>query len=460
MTTDALVVNIQAISDTKKAIADFKLLKATIDKTTSSLHRQNTTVRNLKKSFDALSESTRRATTAVTMFTSKNSKMGGMVAMLGNMNKSLLGMGLNLLFLGMALKQISDTALKGMINTYLEAISFTKGFNLQVNRLAGSWEFLKFSIMDAFVETGLADKLVETLIVIMDTISSMDEETLANIAIAFGVMSAAGAGMMVLGQAMMGLMVPIQMLQEVFTAGAFIKGLGSLAARLSPWIAAIAAIWISDLGGFRDFMWSWASGLWEFIKLPFENVWETMRGVVKIVTGLLTGDLDLMLEGIKIIFMSWGRTITALWTGLWYGALNVLKLVWNLIVDIIANGAKLAISAVQKLIEIYNKIPGVKTIKTKIDGVDVFEEAKRTLDAAKLSARVDYYDVGAKMQESKAAFDNYFSGSTTSTQTNQTVTNNVTVNVPASYSNADAMYLRGLVMTGLDQRTTRGSPDN
>jgi hypothetical protein len=67
----------------------------------------------------------------------------------------MLGLGFNLLFTGMAVQRLADGALRAIINTYSNAIGQTGEFNILTNRLAASWEYFKFSIVDALMQSGL-----------------------------------------------------------------------------------------------------------------------------------------------------------------------------------------------------------------------------------------------------------------------------------------------------------------
>lgn len=78
--------------------------------------------------------------------------------------KSMLGMGFSMLFGGMALKRFTQSALKGMINTYSEIMGKTSTFHQMTNKLTGAWEFFKFTLIDALMQSGLFQTLLDFII--------------------------------------------------------------------------------------------------------------------------------------------------------------------------------------------------------------------------------------------------------------------------------------------------------
>lgn len=71
-----------------------------------------------------------------------------------------LGTGLSIMFAGQAIRRFSEGALRSLLNTYTEVMGKNSTFGIMTNRLAASWEFLKFSIMDALQQSGLLETVI------------------------------------------------------------------------------------------------------------------------------------------------------------------------------------------------------------------------------------------------------------------------------------------------------------
>ena len=84
---------------------------------------------------------------------------------------NLLGAGLGMLFLGMAIQRYSMNMLKGLFKTYSTIMGEGTKFNEQTNSLSAAFEFLKFSIMDALGNSELFAALVEWIVGAVNWIS-------------------------------------------------------------------------------------------------------------------------------------------------------------------------------------------------------------------------------------------------------------------------------------------------
>ena len=110
-----------------------------------------------------------------------------------------LGTGLSIMFAGQALRRFSEGALRSPINTYSEVMGKSSTFGIMTNRLAASWEFLKFSIMDALQQSGLletvigwAQSLTNKFIALPDSVKSFGAAILALSWVAGTIMSPIG----------------------------------------------------------------------------------------------------------------------------------------------------------------------------------------------------------------------------------------------------------------------------
>ena len=87
------------------------------------------------------------------------------------MNSAMLGFGLSALFTGMAIKRLGDAIIKSLIKTYLTATDEQNRFNQQLIAVQASFEFLKFSIVDALSQSELVIALIDGLISLINWVS-------------------------------------------------------------------------------------------------------------------------------------------------------------------------------------------------------------------------------------------------------------------------------------------------
>ena len=88
--------------------------------------------------------------------------------------KVLLGVGLAALFTGMAIKNAAEGALKAFAKTFSEVTEGTMLYNQSIGRLSAAFEFLKFSIADAFLTSTLGQQLLEVVFGVLDVFNNLD----------------------------------------------------------------------------------------------------------------------------------------------------------------------------------------------------------------------------------------------------------------------------------------------
>lgn len=114
--------------------------------------------------------------------------------------KKLLGAGLAALFTGMAIKNASQQALMATFKTFQTVTEGTMAYNQSLGRLSAAFEFLKFSIADAFLTSQLGQDLLELLINLFDFISGLSPETQKFLAVILLVGVVLGTILMIAGQ--------------------------------------------------------------------------------------------------------------------------------------------------------------------------------------------------------------------------------------------------------------------
>jgi len=111
-----------------------------------------------------------------------------------------LGIGLSMLFVGMAIRRFAETALRGMINTYVRIMEENEMFNSSVQRLQAAWTFLQFAIMDALMQSPLFMAMIEFIINLIDWISGLPASTRKWIGVLIIILIVLGTIMMIGGQ--------------------------------------------------------------------------------------------------------------------------------------------------------------------------------------------------------------------------------------------------------------------
>lgn len=237
---------------------------------------------------------------------------------------ALMSVGFSFLFTGMALKRFFEGMLRGIYNTYQLATDETSEFDVLTNRLIANWEFFKFTLMDALLQTGLFQFFINTLIGIVQWLSQLSPQTKSFLmtVITFGLV--ASTVMMILGQAFLfiiglaalkylgvglvsgvvGLMIAVLMLVGVLTmvtseTGEIDKKMMGLALVTFPaaMYAALklGAIWPLIVSG-----WLFAIGaliiVFDALKGKYGNDWWKvwLSGIVWVFLGAFGGILDIV----------------------------------------------------------------------------------------------------------------------------------------------------------------------
>lgn len=113
---------------------------------------------------------------------------------------ALMGIGFAMLFGGMAIERFTKSALKDWINAYDEAMGKTSAFHIMTNRLTGAWTFFKFKLIDALMQSGLFNIMIEFAIKLLNFLSSLPEPVLKLIPLLFAAGVILGAIAMIAGQ--------------------------------------------------------------------------------------------------------------------------------------------------------------------------------------------------------------------------------------------------------------------
>ena len=115
----------------------------------------------------------------------------------------MLGLGLSVMFAGMALQRAFGGALRSLFANYKMIGDEQSTFNVKTNELNASWTFLKFSIIEALSQSGLFSSFIDWVINIIEWFSTLINKFPAigtGLVVAFSVLAGTGAVMAILGQ--------------------------------------------------------------------------------------------------------------------------------------------------------------------------------------------------------------------------------------------------------------------
>lgn len=156
------------------------------------------------------------------------------------LNGALLGFSLSALFAGMALKRLGENIIKSLVKTYMTATDEQSRFNQALLGVQASFEFLKFSIMDALGNSDLVLGMIDAIISLTNTTSAfVNKHPFISKLIGLFAVGAAlvGGFIMVIGQIGSAL-VGAQSFVTLF--GESLKGITLTTG--TPWVAAVLAV--------------------------------------------------------------------------------------------------------------------------------------------------------------------------------------------------------------------------
>jgi len=120
--------------------------------------------------------------------------------------RSLLSVGLSFLFTGMAIKRFFESMLNSMFTTFMNVEGETGPVSDMVNDILARLEFLKYSFIDAFVNTGAIQKWVDKAQELFDKFNNLTDAQKA-FAVDFSIKAILiGGALMFIGQMFLGVL--------------------------------------------------------------------------------------------------------------------------------------------------------------------------------------------------------------------------------------------------------------
>jgi hypothetical protein len=293
------------------------------------------------------------------------------------------GYALSLMFAGMAIKGIFDTIWKTSSATFKEVMNSVEDTTNGFSMMEGTLKYLQFTAGAAL------EPIAMWLIPIIDSVSewiSENEELFRTLVVIAGVL---GTILMVGGM----LKLAFDGFLGAFKAiGLAVQFIGPLLAGLTGpmilgliaagvLIAAVIIAWKKNFMGFKDYIISIfnsfkniISGIITFLKDFFGGIW-------KVIKGIWTGDIDLIIEGITQSFKAFWKLMVTLFKEGVTILHNVFAMFSNIVMGVVSgiinfisssfiNVFKLAVGVIRRLIEAANLVPGVNISTSGLSKVE------------------------------------------------------------------------------------------
>jgi hypothetical protein len=279
---------------------------------------------------------------------------------MGNMRGAMLGLGLSVMFFGMALKRVFDTIWKSSTKVFQDVLHSVDGAVTGFDSLQSSLINLSFTVGEAL------EPIAEALAPMIDMVTDWVAENPKWAASFLVVLAVLGTIMSVLGQ--VGLLV-FAVSQAAPAIGAAFASIGALisstfAGLFAPIIVFILAAWavikavLDNLGAAWD-------GIFVGLFNTFKSVWENIKGIfegfIMFFKGVFTGNWKLAWNGIvKVVLNAVSAVIKLLW-GIGTAMINVGVFIVNVIKDTIFNIIGAVMKGILKLAQVIDKIAGTNT---------------------------------------------------------------------------------------------------
>ena len=262
------------------------------------------------------------------------------------------GLGMGLLFTGMAIKQFAEKAMGSIWTTYKQTIDVHDEFFQKTQQLSAAWEFFKFSLIDALGQSELFLGLIDFVIGLINWFGQLSPSTKRWIIILLGGLAVLGTAMMLFGQVML-FVIGVQMaggFKKVALQALVVVGIIAIIATAT---IALVALWNSNL---PKGMKVWLTlgiiifsivGILALVGLGSIALWVLMVGAVVLIIAAFVLMWDEIVTGAKNVwaYMKWfGRGLeivfkTAIESAmLWFDK-------WRLKAELVGDAIKLAIAS-------------------------------------------------------------------------------------------------------------------
>jgi len=249
---------------------------------------------------------------------------------------------LTIMFAMMALQRMITQFGRSAITTYQKANEDTVGLGKSTWHLIAAWEFFKYSLVDALTQSDLFKTIVQWLLQIVMWFNKLKPATKSVIAIGLaiaGLVASAGVLYSVFKPFIEIMLLSLPKLTSLVSGSGGLSGaFASLGASIWPIaiiMGIIIALWMSDLGNFRDFVKNTLDVVFTTFTTIFNDIYNIVKTVIDLVVAIFKGDWDKVLElSIKLLAQLASLFIKA-WMGIMAALVNYTLFGINLIIDIV-----------------------------------------------------------------------------------------------------------------------------
>ena len=234
------------------------------------------------------------------------------------LQRAMLATALSILFTGFAIRRLTDKAFRGMFQTMQQAVGDTHRFSVATNQLRANWEFLKFTLMDALMQSGLFDWVVGKLVSLIQWVAGLDDKWKVLIVKVMAALAVIGTVFIFVGQGILLLAGNITAIIKVFgflgkvVGGLWklgvlaFKGIGAAIAAVSwPVIALIAAV-VAIVGGLYFLLKHWKL-VTNFLKILWNHVVIFMQGAFQGMVNWVISGINNILKAYNWVARKIGR---------------------------------------------------------------------------------------------------------------------------------------------------------
>jgi hypothetical protein len=304
---------------------------------------------------------------------------------------------LSLLFMFIGLKSIIDSFFKSAITTFQKANEDIQGLGKATWELQGAWEFFKYSLIDALVQSDIFQIFVKILLEIVMWFNKLSPKTKLFIILGTLIFSVALIVGILISQFMLlaGSM-GITLASSILYVGILVLGLMLIIGGIIALIYFVVKAWQS-----------WKSGDIDSV-IKYVSYALIALGVIIIGIALLIGSWPLAMIAAGIILVAiviryWREIVSFLLKTLSVisaGIINIFTFVWNSIVDLfnkvfvqgIISGMRFVVdtilSAIRLLLDSFSKLPFVGgLVSSALKSVDsIAKRVNSTFDSMSSSA--------------------------------------------------------------------------
>lgn len=210
---------------------------------------------------------------------------------LGN---DLLSLGLGFLFAGMSIQKFFGSLASSSLNTFRQIIDVHNEFFQKTQQLTASWEFFKFSLIDALSQSDIFMAIIDYVLQLIDLFNKLSPEAKQSIGVAIGLFAVLGTTMFIAGQ-IMTFLSSIVMVFGPITSASVGLAIAALAIFLVD-IAVLILLWDYVIAGLKR-IFAWAKFVFNAVVDSVKIMYERVAAYVAIMFDIF----QIAFNGIKFV---------------------------------------------------------------------------------------------------------------------------------------------------------------